>query len=106
LQKNDNLPNNNLPNNDDPGKVGKSAAVDVLLSVKGGEHDRLVVNFGGVLVDRGCGLSAKVAVARVEVEGADVVGTMGAGEPHASLDAGDGVKALHSSECSPLAREG
>ena len=33
----------------------------------------------------------------VEVEGADVVGAAGAGELHASLDAGDGVVSLHNS---------
>jgi hypothetical protein len=32
-----------------------------------------------------------------------VVGAMGAGEPHASLDAGDGVETLHRIECSLLA---
>jgi hypothetical protein len=34
-----------------------------------------------------------------------VVSTMGAGELHATFDASDGVEALHSSECSPLAEE-
>ena len=64
-----------------------------------------MVDFGSVLVD-GCGsLSTEVAVAGVEVESADVVGTVGAGELHASLNARDGVEALHSLECSPLERE-
>jgi hypothetical protein len=35
-----------------------------------------------------------------------VVSAMGAGEPHASLDAGDGVETLHTIECSlPAANE-
>jgi hypothetical protein len=68
------------------------------LGVEGGEHYGFVVDGGGVAVDGGGGLSAKVAVAGVEVEGADVMGAMGAGELHASLDAGDGVKALHNFE--------
>jgi hypothetical protein len=34
-----------------------------------------------------------------------VVGAVGAGEPHASLDARDGVEAFHNFECSLLARE-
>jgi hypothetical protein len=55
-----------------------------------------VVDAGGVAVDGGGGLGAEVAVAEVEVESADVVGTTGAGELHASLDAGDGVVSLHS----------
>ena len=54
-----------------------------------------MVDAGGVAVDGGGGLGAEVAVAEVEVEGADVVGAVGAGELHASLDAGDGVEALH-----------
>jgi len=54
-----------------------------------------VVDAGGVAVDGGGGLGAEVAVAGVEVEGADVVGAVGAGELHASLDAGDGVETLH-----------
>ena len=62
-----------------------------------------MVDFGGVLVDGGGGLGAEIAVADVKVKGADVVGAMGAGELHASFDAGDAVGALHSSECSPLA---
>jgi len=83
----------------------KLVAVNVLLGVERGEHNGLVVNFGGVLVDGSCGLGAKIAIARVEVKSADVVGAMGAGEPHASLDASDGVKTLHSIKCSLLARE-
>jgi hypothetical protein len=82
-----------------------SGAPDALLAVEGREHYGFVVNFRGVLVDGGCGLSAEVAVTRVEVESADVVGAVGAGKLHASLDACDGVETLHRVECSPLARE-
>jgi hypothetical protein len=66
-----------------------------LLGVEGREHYRFVVDGGGVLIDGGGGLCAEVAVTGVEVEGADVVGATGAGEPHASLDASDGVVSLH-----------
>ena len=65
-----------------------------------------MVDAGGVAVDGGGGLGAEVAVAGVEVEGADVVSAVGAGEPHASLNAGDGVETLHRFESSPFAREG
>jgi len=68
-----------------------------LLGVEGGEHYGLVVDAGGVAIDGGGGLGAEVAVAGVEVESADVVGAVGAGELHASLDAGDGVKTFHNS---------
>jgi len=81
----------------------KLAAPDALLNIEGGEHDGLVVDGGGVAVDGSGGLGAEVAVAGIEVEGADVVGAVGAGKLHASLDAGDGVEALHSFECSLLA---
>ena len=70
-------------------------APEALLGVEGGEHYGLVVDAGGVAVDGGGGLGAEVAVAEVEVEGADMVGAVGAGELHASLDARDGVEALH-----------
>ena len=75
----------------------------MLLGVERGEHYGFVVDVGGVAVDGGGGLSAEVAVAGVEVEGADVVGAVGAGELHAALDACDGVEAFHNSECSLLA---
>src|SRR4029077_8112645 len=74
---------------------GELAAPDALLGVEGGEHYGFVVDAGGVAVDGGGGLGAEVAVAEVEVESADVVGAVGAGELHASLDACDGVEALH-----------
>ena len=78
----------------------------MLLSVQGGEHYGLVVDGGGVVVDGGGGLGAEVAVAGIEVESADVVGAMSAGELHAALDASDGVEAFHNFECSPLAVKG
>jgi len=81
-------------------------APDVLLGVEGGEHYGLVVDGGGVAVDGGGGLGAEVAVAEIEVESADVVGAVGAGELHAALDASDGVEALHNFECSPLGGNG
>jgi len=68
-----------------------------LLGVEGGEHYGFVVNCGGVLIDGGGGLGAEVAVAGIEVKGADVVGAAGAGELHAALDASDGVVSLHKS---------
>jgi hypothetical protein len=46
---------------------------------------RLVVRFGGVIVDCGGGLGAKVSGFRVELERADAVGAMRAGELHAAL---------------------
>ena len=67
----------------------------MLLGVEGGEHYGLVMGARGVEIDGGGSLGAKVAVTEVEVERADVVGASGAGELHASLDAGDGVETLH-----------
>ena len=81
------------------------AAPDALLSIEGGEHYGLVVDAGGVAVNGAGGLGAKVAIAQVEIERADVVGAMGAGKLHASLDAGDGVEALHNFEFNHLAQE-
>jgi hypothetical protein len=80
-------------------------APDALLGVEGGEHYGFVVDAGGVAVDGGGGLGAEVAVAGVEVESADVVIAVGAGELHASFDARHGVEAFHRFECSPFARE-
>jgi hypothetical protein len=71
--------------------VAESGAVDVLLGVERGEHYRLVMNLSGVLVNSGGGLGAEVAVAEIEVKGADVVGAVIAGELHAALDACDCV---------------
>ena len=90
----------------DGGGLRESAAPDALLVIEGGEHYGLVVDFGGMQVDFGGGLGAEVAVARVEVEGADVVGAVSAGELHASLDASDSIEALHNFESSLLAGKG
>jgi len=65
-----------------------------------------MVNLGGVLVDGGRGLRAQIAVARVEVERAYVVGAVGAGKLHAALNTSDGVKTFHSSESNPLLANG
>ena len=82
---------------------GKS---DALLNVERREHYRFVVNAGGVAVDGGGGLSAKVAVARIEIERADVVCAASAGKLHATLNPRDSVMPLHNFECSLLRREG
>lgn len=50
-----------------------------------------MVGLAGVIVDGGCGLGAEVAEFRVEIDGADAVGTLRAGELHAALDALDSV---------------
>jgi hypothetical protein len=77
-----------------------------LLHIERGEHDRLVVHFGGVLIDCGRGLSAQIAIARIELECADAMRAAGACELHASLDAGNGVETLHKIECNRCARNG
>ncbi len=59
-----------------------------------------MMHFGGVLIDGGCCLGAQIAVARIKLERADAVRATDAGEFHASLDAGDGVEAFHTLECS------
>ncbi len=74
----------------------------MLLGVERGEHYGLVMDVGGVLVDGGGGLGAKVAVAGIEVECGDVVRAVRAGELHAAFDASDGVEAFHRIECSLL----
>jgi hypothetical protein len=78
--------------------------------VRGGVERRvgygLVVDFGGVLDDGGGGLGSQVAEVGVEIERVHMMRTVGAGELHATLDALDGVKALHSLECSLFAGQG
>ena len=86
--------------------MAESGAPDALLGVERGEHDGFVVDAGGVAVDGGRGLGAEVAVAGVEVEGADVVCAVGAGELHAAFDAHHGVEAFHNFECSLFAQKG
>ena len=61
-----------------------SGAPDALSRVEAGIHQRLVVGFGGVLVESGGGLGAEVAVASVEVERADAVFATDTGEAHAA----------------------
>jgi len=60
------------------------------------------MRFGGVIIDRGCGLGAEVAALRVEVQRADAVCTLRARKVHAALDALDAVGFLHYLDCSPL----
>ena len=59
------------------------------------------MRFAGVIIDSGCGLGAEIAGLRVEVQRADAVGTLRAGELHAVLDALDSVS-FHWLNCSPL----
>ena len=61
------------------------------MTIRGRDYQRRVVRLGGVSIDRGCGLGAEVAAFCVEVNRADAVGTLGAGELHAALDALDSV---------------
>ena len=62
-----------------------SGTPDALLRVEAGIHHRLVVGFGGVLVESGGSLGAEVAVASVEVERAHAVVAAHTGEAHAAL---------------------
>ena len=59
------------------------------------------MRFAGVIIDRGCSLSAEVAALGVEVQRADAVCTLSAGELHAALDALDSI-GFHWPNCSPL----
>ncbi len=63
----------------------------MLLGIERGEHYRLVMNLGGVVVNGGGGLGAEVAVAEIEVKSADMMGAVIAGELHTALDACDGI---------------
>ena len=58
------------------------------------------MRLGGVIVDHGRGLGAEVAGFRVEVQRADAVFTLRAGELHAALDALNFV-GFHYLNCSP-----
>ena len=82
------------------GKLG--LAPGALLTVGRGNYRGCRVRFAGVIVDRGCGLGAEVAALRVEVQRADAVCTLGAGELHAALDALDFI-GFHWLNCSPSA---
>jgi len=68
-----------------------------LLRVERGDQNGLVVNLGGVLIYGGSSLGAEVAVAGIEVQRADVMRAVGAGELHTALDACNGVETFHSS---------
>lgn len=77
-----------------------------LLTIRGGNYQGFVVRFRGVSIDCGCGLGAEVAGLGVEVQRADTVGTVRAGELHAALDALDSI-GFHWFYCNPvLARIG
>ncbi len=71
---------------------------NALLCVEGRDSDRLVMDLGGVLIEIGGGLSAKVSVTQIEVQRRDAVRAVGAGELHASGDAFGGVVS-HSHDC-------
>jgi hypothetical protein len=66
-----------------------------LLKIERREEERLMMNFGGMAIDGGGGLGSEVAVAGIEIEGADVLRTMRTFELHPALDALDGVEAVH-----------
>ena len=72
----------------------------LLLHIQRCKHHRFVMHLGGVLIDGRGRLSAPIAITRIELESTDTVRAVGAGELHASLDAGDGVEAFHTLECS------
>jgi hypothetical protein len=86
-------------------KLGESAgqkalcAPDALLHVERRDGHRFVVDFGGVLIERGGGLGTEVAVAGVKVQCGNTVVAMSAGELHASGDAFGGVVS-HCNDCS------
>jgi hypothetical protein len=65
------------------------------LSIQRRIRHRLVMHRRGMLVDGGGGLGTLVAVARIEIQRADMVGAVAASKPHAALDARDAIKALH-----------
>lgn len=77
-------------------------APTALLAIGRGNDHRCVVHFDGVVVDRGCSLSAEVAAPGVEIERADAMLTLCAGEPHAALDTFDTI-GFHCLNCSPSA---
>ncbi len=69
----------------------RSLAPGALLTIGGRNYQGRVVRLGGVSIDQGCGLGAEVAGFRVELQCADAMGTLRAGELHAALDALDSV---------------
>jgi hypothetical protein len=83
-----------------------SGGPSALWRVERGEHYGLVMNAGGMVIDRRGGLGAEVAVTGVEVERADVVGATGAGKLHASLNPFHGVVSSHTLSVVPLPKSG
>src|SRR6266446_10039679 len=78
-------------------------APGALLTVGRGNYRGCGVRFAGVIVDCGRGLSAEVATLGVEVQRADAVCALRAGELHAALDALDSI-GFHWLNCSPSGR--
>jgi hypothetical protein len=68
-----------------------SGTPDTLLHVQRGHGYRLVMDLRGVLIEIGGGLSAKIASAKVEVEGGDAVLATDTGELHTARNAFGGV---------------
>ena len=77
----------------------ESLAPGALLTIRRGDDHGRRVRFAGVIINRGRGLSAEVAALRVEVQCADAVCTLRAGELHAALDALDFI-GFHLLDCS------
>ena len=78
---------------------GESLAPGPLLTIRRGDYHGRRVRFVGVIINRGRGLSAEVAALGVEVQCADAVCTLCAGELHAALDALDFI-GFHWTNCS------
>ena len=76
------------------------SAPDALLHVEGGNHHRLVVYLGRVMIQRSRSLGAEVAVAGVELRGGDTVFAADAGKLHAPCNPFNGVVS-HLIDCSP-----
>jgi hypothetical protein len=74
----------------DAGAIFSGLAPAALLAVGGNNHWGCV-HFAGMIVDGGCGLRAKVAGLRVEVERANAVVTVRASKFHTAFDALDSV---------------
>ena len=81
---------------------GESLAPGALLTIGRGDYHGRRVRFAGVIINRGRGLRAEVAALGVEVQCADAVCTLGAGELHSALDALDLI-GFHWPNCSPSA---
>ena len=79
-----------------------SLAPAALLTIGRGNYRGCRVRFCCVVIDRGRGLGAEIAALGVEVQRADAVCTLRAGELHAALDALNSV-GFHWVDCSPSA---